>query len=74
MSVQEQEPRPGPDVPDTALTGAMEWVREFSARPGYAFSDGELLANLRAVHALIGVAEAAKLALASIFRRWGVSA
>jgi len=45
------------------LLRSQELLREVLSRPGYAFSDAELLGSLRAVQALTGVAEAVKLAL-----------
>ncbi len=56
---------PSPDGPlvDAALICSMEALREFSARPGYAFSDGEVLANLRALQALASILHAGAVTL-----------
>src|SRR5512142_462084 len=56
---------PGPGGPriDAALARSVEALKEFLARPGYAFSNAEVLANLRAVHAFLGTVNAAYLGL-----------
>lgn len=41
---------------------SVELIREVVDRPGFAFSDNEVLANLRALYGLAAVVEAAKLA------------
>jgi hypothetical protein len=46
---------------EPGLIHARESVLAILGRPGYAFSDGELLANLRAVQELAGAIEALKL-------------
>jgi len=56
-------PGPGGPVVDAALLRSVESLREFAARPGYAFSDAELLANLRAVHAQNATLQATYLGL-----------
>ena len=54
---------PGGPSTDAALARAVEGLRDFAARPGYAFSDAELLANLRGVHAFLATVDAAYLGL-----------
>ena len=54
---------PGGPSTDAALARAVAGLRDFAARPGYAFSDAELLANLRGVHAFLATADAAYLGL-----------
>ena len=50
-------------IADEALLRSVGAVREFMARPGYAFSNAELLANLRSVHSFLATVNAAYLGL-----------
>src|SRR5438128_3083340 len=50
-------------VPSPDLDRARDLVSGFGERPGYVFSTGEVLANLRALHVVAGAVEAAKLGL-----------
>ena len=56
---------PGPGGPgaDAALIRTVEALQGFLARPGYVFSNAELLASIRTAHSLIAVANAAYLGL-----------
>jgi hypothetical protein len=49
-------------VAEPGLGRCLELLAGILARPGYAFSDGEVLANLRAVYAVAARVEAVKLA------------
>jgi Domain of unknown function (DUF222) len=53
---------PAADEADEPLLRACDAVREVLARPGFAWSDGEVREQLRQLHALGSVVHAAKLA------------
>src|SRR5512141_3229468 len=55
-------------VADAALGSCLELLTALGARPGFAFSDGEVLENLRAVHRLVAVAESVRLRLVEELR------
>src|SRR5690349_494988 len=48
---------------DAPLLRAVDAVREVLDRPGFVWSDGEVLEQLRQLNALVAVAHAAKLTL-----------
>jgi hypothetical protein len=50
-------------VTDPGLLASLQSVRDVYRRPVYAFNNGELLENVRALHTLIAAADAAKLSL-----------
>jgi hypothetical protein len=47
--------------PDRLLLQLLESVHEFGERPGYAFSDREILANLRTLQSLLAMVDAVRL-------------
>ena len=49
-------------VAEPGFVGARAWLLRVLERPGYAFTDAQVLENLRAVYALAATVEAVKLA------------
>src|SRR5512139_2426258 len=54
--------------PDAALQACSVVLREVGGRPGFAFSDAELVECLRGVHEVIAVAESVRLRLVEALR------
>ena len=59
---QDQAVDDGFAVAEPGFVGAREWLLRVLERPGYAFTDAQVLENLRAVYALAATVEAVKLA------------